>query len=141
MDIGDELRTAGLTVITGREGIGRTTDVTSIAVESTKTGQASEGAPDVNDIATPNRAVAYIERSGRVWLLAEGPVEGDTALVYVARYRDGDDLQGEQQDALDVVLAVLGAAYGLDAPGTRKSAAKPAQVDSAPDQTDTEVDS
>tara|TARA_R110001632_G_scaffold1179_6_gene4804 strand:- start:197 stop:613 length:417 start_codon:yes stop_codon:yes gene_type:complete len=114
MDIASELRLAGLTVIEGRSGIGRTSQVAGIDVLPTKTGASHEGADDINDIVAPARAVAYIERSGRVWLLAEGPVEvGSNALVYLAQY-NGDPNEA-QADSLAVVLAVLGDAYALDA--------------------------
>jgi len=114
MDIASELRLAGLTVIEGRAGIGQTSQVAGIEVLPTKTGAGHEGADDINDIVVPARAVAYIERSGRVWLLADGPLEaGSNALVYLAQY-NGDPNES-QADSLAVVTAVLGDAYALDA--------------------------
>lgn len=114
MNIASQLRLAGLTVIEGRAGIGRTFGVAGIDVLATKTGSSHEGADDINDIVVPARAVAYIERSGRVWLLADGPVDvGSNAVVYVASYKG--DPTDSQTDSLAVVLAVLGDAYALDA--------------------------
>ena len=114
MDIASELRLAGLTVIEGRQGIGRTFGVADIEVLPTKTGASHEGADDINDIVVPARAVGYIERSGRVWLLADGPVEvGANALIYLAQY-NGDPTEA-QADSLAVVLAVLEDTYALDA--------------------------
>ena len=113
MDIASELRLAGLTVIEGRQGIGRTFGVAGIEVLPTKTGVSREGADDINDIVAPARGVAYIERSGRVWLLADGPVEvGANALIYLAQY-NGDPTEA-QADSLAVVLAVLEDTYALD---------------------------
>lgn len=114
MNIAEELQTAGLVVIEGRSGIGVTTNVTGIDVVATGTGQSHEGADDLNNIVMPARAVAYIERGGRVWLLQDGPVMPGPAVVYLAQYRD--DPTEAQADSLAVVLAVLGDVYGLSTP-------------------------
>lgn len=113
MSIADELRTAGLTVIEGRPGIGQTNAVSSIDVVATGTGKSHEGADDINNVVSPARGVAYVERSGRVWLLADGPVMPGPAVVFQAQYRD--DATDEQTDATAVAVAVLGAVYGLSA--------------------------
>ena len=118
MDIASELRTAGLPVISGRSGIGMTFGVTCIETRITESAKAREGADDVNGVVSVEQAVAYVERSGRVWLLADGPIIPSTvAVVYVAAYRDSDVTEA-QSEAVDVLLAVLGAAYGLDAQAT-----------------------
>lgn len=114
MNIADELRTAGLVVIEGRSGIGVTANVTGIDVLATVTGQSHEGADDLNNIVMPARAVAYIERTGRVWLLQDGPVQPGPAVVYLAQYRD--EPTDEQADSLAVLSAVLEDAYGLSTP-------------------------
>ena len=113
MSIADELRTAGLVVIEGRAGIGRTIGVSSVDVMATGTGKSHEGADDINNVVTPARGVAYVERSGRVWLLADGPVNPGPAVVFQAQYRDEE--VAEQADAVAVVVAVLGAVYELSA--------------------------
>tara|TARA_R110000823_G_scaffold1464_1_gene5659 strand:+ start:3495 stop:3911 length:417 start_codon:yes stop_codon:yes gene_type:complete len=121
MDIASELRLAGLTVIQGRAGIGHTFGVAGIDVLPTKTGVSHEGADDINNIVAPARAVAYIERSGRVWLLADGPVEPNAnAVVYLATYKG--DPTDSQTDPLAVLLAVLGDAYALDTPDSGSNA-------------------
>ena len=122
MDIASELRLAGLTVIEGRQGIGYSSGVTGIDVLATKTGASHEGADDINDIVVPSRAVGYIERSGRVWLLADGPVvPASNALIYLAQY-NGDPTKA-QADSLAVVLAVLEDTYALDGPDVDSVAA------------------
>jgi len=120
MSIADELRTAGLDVIEGRP-YGRMTDVGGVDVLSTGTGRSHECADDINNIVTPARGTVYLERSGRVWLLADGPVGSDeNATVFLAQYRD--EGSEEQADALAVVLAVLDAAYATASPITASDA-------------------
>ena len=115
MDIASELRLAGLTVVEGRAGIGRTSNVAGIDVVSTKTGTGYGIAADINDIVAPAGAVAYIERGGRVWLLADGPVDLDSnAVVFMAQQKNSPT--DKQKDSLAVVLAVLDAVYAADAP-------------------------
>jgi hypothetical protein len=120
MNIAEQLRIAGVVVIEGRAGIGLTVGVDGIDVLATGTGQSHEGADDINNIVTPARAVAYIERDGRVWLLADGPVMPGPAVVYLAQYRDAPTV--EQGDVLDVLVAVLGDVYGLSAPNPASDA-------------------
>lgn len=112
MSIAEELRTAGLTVVEGRQGIGRTEGVTEVVVSLTQTDAGA--ADDVNLVAAPARGVAYVERSGRVWLLADGPVVAGPATVWVAGL-SGAALPAAQEDAVAVVTAVLAATYRLDA--------------------------
>ena len=115
MDIASELRLAGLTVVEGRQGIGRTSNVAGIDVVSTKTGASYGIAADINDVVSPANGVAYIERSGRVWLLADGPVDSaPNALVFMAQQKGSST--DSQKDSLAVVLAVLDAVYAPDAP-------------------------
>ena len=112
MSIADDLRTAGLAVVeTRRPNIGRTVGVSGVEVRSTGTGKAHEGAADINNVVKPAGVVAYVERSGRVWLLADGPVDPGPAIVFEAQYRD--DATDEQADAVQVVLAVLEDHYAL----------------------------
>lgn len=115
MDIASELRLAGLTVVEGRQGIGRTSNVAGIDVVSTKTGAGYGIAADINDVVSPAGGVAYIERGGRVWLLADGPVDlAPNALVFMAQQKSSPT--DNQKDSLAVVLAVLDAVYAADAP-------------------------
>lgn len=117
MNVADELRTANVVVIEGRTGLGSISGVTSIDTEITRTSKQEDGAFDVNEIAQPRRAVAYIDRLARVWLLSDGPRAGHVALILVGAYRD-DSVTDKQADALAALLAVLSVAYGLDAPET-----------------------
>ena len=111
MDIASELRLAGLTVIEGRRGIGRTSNVAGIEVVLTKTGPAA----DINDIVAPANGVAYIERSGRVWLLADGPVDiGSDAKVFIAQQKGKPN--DSQKDSLAALTAVLESVYAAVAP-------------------------
>jgi hypothetical protein len=115
--LADELRMAGLVVVKGRSGIGRTASVSDIEVRPTGTGKDASPAADVNKVVSPARAVAFVERTGRVWLLANGPQGTDaTAVVFLAQYRAGDEVPEVQADALAALLAVLGGLYGLEAP-------------------------
>ena len=117
MDIASELRLAGLTVVEGRAGIGRTSNVSAIDVVLTKTGAGSGVAADINNIVSPAKGVAYIERSGRVWLLADGPVDFDSnALVFMAQQKGSPN--DNQKDSLAALLAVLEVVYDADAPET-----------------------
>jgi hypothetical protein len=112
MSIADDLQTAGLVVIeTRRPNIGRTADVSGVEVRSTNTGKSHEGAGDINNVVKPAGGVAYVERSGRVWLLADGPTQPGPAVVFEAQYRD--DTTDEQADAVQVVIAVLEDHYAL----------------------------
>ena len=135
MSVADQLRTASVVVIEGRGGIGMTVGVAGIDVTPTDTGKSHEGADDLNSIVMPARGVAYIERGGRVWVLADGPVIPGPAVVYLAQYRD--DPTEAQADSLAVVLAVLGDVYGLDAPAP---VADTADGDTDPDPIDSEGD-
>lgn len=131
MDIGDELRTAGLTVITGTPGIGHKAE--SLVTKITGTGVARGGAQDLNEIVTPARGVVYVERDGRVWLLADGPVAEDVeAMIWVAAYRV-EDITDKQHDTLAVVEAVLSAAYGIDGPEPRSGVANAGDDEITPD--------
>ena len=115
MDIASELRLAGLTVVEGRAGIGRTSKVAGIDVVPTKTGNAHGVAADINNIVSPAGGVAYVERSGRVWLLADGPVVPDAkALVFVAQQKGSPN--DNQKDSLAALLAVLEGVYAAGAP-------------------------
>lgn len=110
MDIASELRLAGLTVVEGQRGRGRTSNVAGIDVVPTKTGIGHGVAADINDIVSPAKGVAYIERNGRVWLLADGPVVPDAkALVFVAQQKGSPNDQ--QKDSLAVLVAVLESVY------------------------------
>jgi len=112
MSIAEELSTAGLVVIEGRRrGIGRTHNVAAVEVRQTRTGRSHEGADDINSIVKPAGGVAYVERSGRVWLLADGPVKHGPAIVFSAEYRD--DATDAQADAISALVSVLSDAYGL----------------------------
>lgn len=112
MSLADELRLAGLVVLEGRSGRGQR--ATSISTEITGTGQEREGADDINTLGLNDSAVCYVERSGRVWLLADGPLNGsETAVVKIAAHRKTTEAQ---DDAVAALLAVLGEFYGLDAP-------------------------
>jgi hypothetical protein len=127
----EELRQAGLTVIAGRTGIGRTYGVVKVESVITASGRSYEGAADLNELVTPSRGVAYVERSGRVWLLADGPVNGSAnAVVFVAAHKAGD-IGDKQQDAVDVLTAVLETRYGID----DQAAAPPENDDEPEDQT------
>lgn len=136
MTIADELRTAGLVVIEGRAGIGRTFGVPGVDVVATGTGKSREGADDINNIVAPARGVAYVERSGRVWLLADGPVNPGPAVVFQAQYRDEEI--AEQADAVAVVVAVLGDVYALSATDGHSNAS---DGDLTPDPVDLEEES
>ena len=115
MDIASELRLAGLTVIEGRRGIGRTSNVAGIETVLTKTGADAGVAADINDIVAPANGVAYIERSGRVWLLADGPVDiGSDAKVFIAQQKGKPN--ESQKDSLAVLTAVLESVYAAVAP-------------------------
>jgi hypothetical protein len=115
MSIASELRLAGLTVVEGREGRGQASHVAGIDVVPTKTGVGYGIAADINNIVSPADGVAYIERSGRVWLLADGPlVAGSKALVFVAQQKGSPNDQ--QKDSLAAVLAILEVVYATDAP-------------------------
>lgn len=128
--IADELRTAGLTVVEGPAGIGRTDMVPGIETRLTETGEGHQGADDINNLVTPARGVAYVERTGRVWLLADGPVApAAPALVFVAAYREGNVTEA-QNDALAVLDAVLGARYGIPAPDAGDGEGGPDPADS-----------
>lgn len=104
MSLADDLRTAGVIVIEGRPGRGRPGN--SINVVLTNTGKANEGADDINNIVMPAGAMAYIERSGRVWLLADGPLTPGDSVVYVAAYKAADQTE-EQDDAVAVLTALI----------------------------------
>jgi len=138
MDVAAELRVANLVVIPGRTGIGNPSAAQSIERHITGTPKADEGASDLNGIVIPARAVAYIERSGRVWTLADGPVLGNVAVIYVAAYREGD-ITDEQNDAAEIVAAVLSVAYDLAAPQTDPNAGDGQRDDDTADPPTTDL--
>lgn len=109
MSMADELRAVGLVVLAHHRR-GHTEGVEAIRVELTGTGVQHEGAEDINSLRLSDRAVAYVERSGRVWLFADGPLSGSEALVVQAAHREATE---EQEDATAALLAVLEDAYGL----------------------------
>ena len=127
-DIAAELRLAGLDVIEGRHRRGRTVDVTGIAVRQTSTPKDAGAAPDV-DLVRSHSGTVYVERSGRVWLLALGPLGSATeATVWQAVAKSGKPTDA-QADATDAVCAVLSAVYALDTTDTPQVDASAAQVD------------
>lgn len=135
MSIADELRTAGLSVIEGRSGIGRTVGVSGVVSRITGTAKTVRADSDLNDIVVPARGVAYIERSGRVWLLADGPVVGDEAVVWIAAYRESD-ITASQLDSLAAVEAALSAVYALSPVAVPEPTDLAATDESAPDPDD-----
>ena len=108
--IADELRLAGLDVIEGR-GVGRLDRVMGVDIEDSGTPEGTPVSRVINEIANPKRAAFVVERSGRVWMLAQGPV-GDQmrALVLVAAPSAADRTE-DQADALAALLAVLDTVY------------------------------
>jgi hypothetical protein len=113
-DIASQLRLAGLVVLEGR-GMGRTVNVEAIETHVTGTGITHEGAGDINELLLADQAVAYIERSGRTWLLNVGPTgDDDVARVWFAA-PSRNKITSDQDDAYAVVHAVLADHYGLPA--------------------------
>lgn len=107
MSLADDLETANVAVVKGRRRIGRPASAVEFVL--TNTGKSNEGADDVNNIAMPARATAYVERSGRVWVLADGPVSPGPAVVYVAAYKTKDQTEA-QNDSIAVISALIGSA-------------------------------
>lgn len=125
MTITEQLREAGLTVADGSRPYGRTTDVDGIDVVLTKTGADDQGTVDLNDIVIPARGAFYIERSGRVWRLADGPVGDDrSAKVFVAAHRE-DTVTEEQAAALETLLSTLDGIYGAKTTKAKRKPRKP----------------
>lgn len=113
MNIAEKLRAAGLVVIEGRS-FGRIEEVEGINVLLTRTGAQREGAEDINGIVAQNRGTFYVERSGRVWMLAQGPVANQThTLIYQAAHTEATD---EQADATEALIAVLEGVYTMTEP-------------------------
>lgn len=111
--IAEKLRAANIVVIEGRP-VGRTTGVQSIDVRWTDSRPEDQGAPDLNGVVAQQVGAFYIERGGRVWMLAQGPRGGQlSALVFMAGSED--DATDEQTDTLAALLAILGDVYALDA--------------------------
>jgi hypothetical protein len=109
--IADELRLAGLKVIEGRD-VGRLTDVKGVDVKPTGRPASEVASVVVNEVVAPARGAFFIERSGRVWMLASGPVgDQSRALVFVAGESEADRSE-DASDALAALLAVLSGAYG-----------------------------
>lgn len=114
-DLAQQFADANVPVIAGRPGtqFGRVDNVKSITVESTGTPHTHSGGKDVNQTAD-RRPVVYVDREPRVWVLAEGPVDGrDDALVLVAAH-DDDDWTDEQRDTVAVVESIMEAHYGIE---------------------------
>lgn len=105
--IADELRKRGLTVVEGRPGRG-SFPITEVSVERTGTQWVAGGAAsDINGLGLADRAMIYIEGTGRVWVLAEQPLtSAGLAIVVQGGVHDGD-LPASQEGATTDVLAVL----------------------------------
>ncbi len=127
MSIADELRVANVVTIEGRSGRGHTSNVDRIVVEDSGT-TGADPSGDINSLGLIDRAVAYVERTGRVWVLADGPLGSSSeAVVVVGSTGDRTD---EQTESLAVLDAVLGAAYGLSGPSTTETAPERLEGDS-----------
>lgn len=104
---------AGLAVIAGRNR-GSMSAVSGIRVELTGTGEANDGAGDVNTVVRERDAAFYIDRKLRLWALAVGPVGAQThALVLIAAYRP-DNVSEGQQELANRLVAVLTDIYQLE---------------------------
>ena len=90
---------------------GRVRDVDGIEYKPTRTRKSNGAAADLNDIVIPACPVGFVERSGRVWLLADGPIGDEAkAVVYVAANNAGEYTKA-QDEAIAVLDAVLSTAY------------------------------
>lgn len=62
---------------------------------------------DLNNVVIPNAAYAYVERGGRIWLLADGPKKDQSvAVVYIAALNAADSTSN-QTGVLAALLAAL----------------------------------
>lgn len=105
------LGNGGLTVVEGSTGSGNPRQVETIDVVNTLTSSQRDAARDVDDIIHGELGVALVQRSGVVWLLADGPVHDPArAVVYVAAGED-EELTDAQVQALDVLVPVLEAYF------------------------------
>jgi hypothetical protein len=113
----DQLAAAGFDVIEPCKGCprGHREGVTSIDVAVTGTGTKTRVADDVNAVrVTSPVATAYVERSGRIWLLADGPTSGTAAVVYVAA-SSTSKITKDQDAAVAALTDALADWFGLDA--------------------------
>lgn len=110
MSLTEELQLAGLTVIEGRD-VGRTTAVSGFVV--IYTGQDFGHSDELNVVCTAADASFFIDRSNRVWKLANGPRGGDNHCVIVVGAVDEDSATDGQKETLSALQAVLHAFYDL----------------------------
>ena len=104
MSIAKQLEDAGVEVIQGRPGRGH--PPTGLTFDVTGTGQGTSPADDINELMLADKAMMYVERDGRVWLLADGPLSPDTdGLCVFAAYRDLTDVQDELKQVLTDVVS------------------------------------
>lgn len=108
----DTLRADGHYVNARRWGTGAAGSVTGVEVKRTGTGASFDGPLDLSNTVLPAGGVAYIQRTGLVWLVSEGPTEGTIADVWVAGTAKGK-LTDEQKAVVDRVVAVLAETYGV----------------------------
>lgn len=104
MSLADELRTAGIDVIEGRRARRGFPTASGIDVELTGTGQGVEGADDINTLGLIDRALAYVQRSGRVWVFARGPLNPGPVVIVAAAHREMNETQTDVIDALKAIL-------------------------------------
>lgn len=105
--VAGQLADGGVTVIEGSTGSGNPRQVETIDVVNTLTSLERDPARDVDDIIHGELGVALVQRSGVVWLLADGPVHDPArAVVYVAAAED-EEMTDAQVQALDVLIPVL----------------------------------
>lgn len=136
MTIADDLEVAGVEVIRPAREIGRPGALKELKVRYTRerTGSGDDilsgarVAADVNGLAIPNQAFAFIDHLARVWLLSDGPISGVVGLVYVEA-ADKDSLTPPQT----VALAALTAASGVKVTKPKKKPARPEKDDREPD--------
>jgi hypothetical protein len=132
MDIAAELRSVGVDVITGPRPRGSDGTVggvveTWIAVEQTAT-------VDLNAVVIPENGHFYVERSGRVWVFANGPRLGEDGVVGVWLAGTADDAPTAQITALEALRGVLGQGTEPEAKPKRRAAAK--KTDDEPEEDD-----
>lgn len=123
MHLGDEIRATGLVVLEGRAR-GRGTAPRSIEIERSGTDKDADPAEVINAGLLADKYVAVIERSGRVWLFAEGPLVGTAARLLLLG-PDKGKVPAAQQEAADTVAAVLEGRYEISA---ADGAAEPADA-------------
>lgn len=132
----EALRTAGLNVIAG-QGLGAPM-ADGIDIVLTQTNWEGDGSADLNGIVARKGGLAYVRRSGEVWLLHAGPLTGGRAVIFVGAENE-DAVNEVQADAVKVLLAVLGEA--LDSPEPERGSSPMADLDpDAPTQSLVEVD-